>query len=158
MERRRKSVLLLHRAVMLLNTSGFDLHAGLRCLFIRGIPARLIKISARKKKDAINLFLVINFRMIAKITANSPVVLIGQPWRRGQQEIFFKKNGLWAKQQLLKCTFLGRRLHHGLRRKTSRQCEVFLIADVTKGRQIFLILFELGWNAIRIQHHKNLKN
>ena len=68
----------------------FDRHAGLRCLFIRGIPARLIKISANqsnrlteeplgRKKDAINLFLVINFRMIAKITANSPVVLIGQP-------------------------------------------------------------------------------
>ena len=68
----------------------FDLHPGLRCLFIRGIPARLIKISANqsnglteeplgRKKDAINLFLVINFRMIAKITANSPVVLIGQP-------------------------------------------------------------------------------
>ena len=66
----------------------FDLHPGLRCLFIRGIPARLIKISANQsnglteeplvsKKDAINLFLVINFRMIAKITANSPVVLIG---------------------------------------------------------------------------------
>ena len=66
----------------------FDLHPGLRCLFIRGIPARLIKISVNqsnglteeplvRKKDAINLFLVINFRMIAKITANSPVVLIG---------------------------------------------------------------------------------
>ena len=145
----------------------FDLHPGLRCLFIRGIPARLIKISANqsnglteeplgRKKDAINLFLVINFRTIAKITANSPVVLIGQPWRRGRQE--FKKNGLWAKQQLCKCTFLGRLLHHGLRRKASRQCEVFLIADVTKGRQMFLILFELGWNAIRIQHHKNLNN
>ena len=23
---------------------------------------------------------------------------------------------------------------------------------------MFLILFELGWNAIRIQHHKNLNN
>ena len=85
MERRLKSVLVLHRAVCCQRKRmciWFDLHPGLRCLFIRGIPARLIKISANqsnglteeplvRKKDAINLFL------IAKITANSPVVLIG---------------------------------------------------------------------------------